>query len=154
MQKQFLVPQFIDVEDKILGPITVRQFVIMLISVLFMFIEYQLAQFWLFIIEAIITFVIFAIIAFLKINGMPFHYFFLNLVQTTKRDKLRVWNKELTTAELKEYIKIDKQKVEKEVETIVPKQVSYSSLARLSLIVNTGGAYKGDNEFNLNDSNL
>lgn len=35
--QQFLVPQFIDVENKIIGPLTVRQFVIFLIAAGFIF---------------------------------------------------------------------------------------------------------------------
>ncbi|KKS92044.1 MAG: hypothetical protein UV69_C0039G0006, partial [Parcubacteria group bacterium GW2011_GWE2_43_12] len=30
--QQFVVPQFIDVEDKIIGPITVRQFIIIMVG--------------------------------------------------------------------------------------------------------------------------
>lgn len=143
MQRQFLVPQFIDVEDKIIGPITTRQFVLLLLGTLLIFIEFQLAQFWLFLIESIITVIVVGIIAFLKINGMPFHYFLLNLLQTMKRAKLRVWNKKLSTSELKALAKIAK-KDEKDVETFTPKKVSSQRLSKLSLIVNTGGTYKGD----------
>ncbi len=38
--QQFVVPQFIDVEDKILGPLTVRQFLIMLVSCLICFLGF------------------------------------------------------------------------------------------------------------------
>ena len=43
--QQFLVPQFIDVEDKIIGPITTRQFVEVLIGVLITFISYKILAF-------------------------------------------------------------------------------------------------------------
>lgn len=145
MQRQFLVPQFIDVEDKIIGPITTRQFVLMLVGTLLIFIEFQLAQFWLFLIESILTFIIFGIIAFLKINGMPFHYFFLNVVQTTKRPRLRVWNKKLKESELKDWVKSGIMKEEVK-EAFTPKSIPTSRLSKLSLIVNTGGVYKGDDE--------
>ena len=48
--QQFTVPQFIDVEDKILGPISVRQFLIMLGGGLFAFVAYKVADFALFIV--------------------------------------------------------------------------------------------------------
>lgn len=140
-QQQFLVPQFIDVEDKIVGPVTVRQFVLSLIAVLLMFIEFRLAVFWLFLIEAIFTAIIFGVLAFLKINGMPFHFFLLNLVQTRKRPNIRVWDKALSNADLKAFIVVEKEKVQQE--PVVQKRVSGSRLSQLSLVVNTGGVYKG-----------
>jgi adenosylhomocysteinase len=46
---QFTVPQFIDVEDKIFGPITTRQFLILLATGLILFIAFKLADIALFI---------------------------------------------------------------------------------------------------------
>ena len=54
MPQQFTVPQFIDVEDQILGPITVRQFVIVLADGIFLAISYKLADLTLFIILLLI----------------------------------------------------------------------------------------------------
>lgn len=143
MQRQFVVPQFIDVEDKILGPITTRQFSLILVAVLLMFIAYQLAQFWLFLIEAIVVAIIFGVIAFVRINGMPFHFFLLNLVQTGKRAKLRVWDKTLSDSDLRAFV--TKEKVQKEsAPTIVVKNVSTNRLSKLSLVVNTGGVYQDE----------
>ncbi len=45
---QYVVPQFITVEDKILGPITVRQFLILLVDTGLMFIFYKIFDFSLF----------------------------------------------------------------------------------------------------------
>ena len=42
---QFVVPQFIDVEDKIIGPITTRQFIIMLAAILMDFVAFKLLTF-------------------------------------------------------------------------------------------------------------
>ena len=90
----FLVPQFIDVESKVIGPITTRQFLIMMVAGMLDFIFYKLFYFNTFLVIAIVVTGLFAIVAFVKINGMPFHFFFLNLVQTLKRKKLRIWQKE------------------------------------------------------------
>ena len=48
--QQFTVPQFIDVEDKVIGPITVRQFIIMLAGFLAIAICYKLLDFAAFIV--------------------------------------------------------------------------------------------------------
>jgi len=140
--QQFTVPQFIDVEDKIIGPITVRQFLIMLTGFMFIGLFYKLFDFSLFLVTSILVFGISGIFAFLKINGMPFHYFVLNFVQTLGKPPLRVWNNRLNLLEAEE---------EKEVkitptETFErPRLVTTSRLAELSLIVDTKGVYRGDN---------
>lgn len=38
---QFTVPQFIDVEDKIIGTITVRQFIILLVAAILIAVSYR-----------------------------------------------------------------------------------------------------------------
>ena len=140
--QQFVVPQFIDVEDKILGPITTRQFIILLAVGIIIFGFYKLMTFVYFIGFGLTTFAIGFVLAFIKINGQPFHYFLLNLFQTVRRPKLRVWNKELTLDEVKRFLKVE------EVKVIVPRPIKEpllpTRLSELSLIVNTGGVYKGD----------
>jgi hypothetical protein len=42
MPEKFIVPQFIDNEDKILGPLTVRQFLILLGAAVLLFILYKI----------------------------------------------------------------------------------------------------------------
>lgn len=134
---QFLVPQFIDVEDKIIGPITVRQFAISIVGGIIMFLEYKLSDFGLFIFLVIPTAIIFGAIAFLKINGMPFHYFLINFLETLKQPSLRLWLKTAYT----HFVKI-----EKKVETTalpIKTPLNASHLADVSLIVDTGGLYHG-----------
>ena len=136
---QYVVPQFIDVEDKILGPITVRQFSIIMVDFLLMFIIYKLTDFALMLILNIPLLIAGIVIGFVKVNGMPFHFFLLNIIQTTRRAGTRVWNKELTDAEIIAYNKV-------EVPPPPPPKIwkeapSTSRLADLSLVVNTGGVY-------------
>lgn len=139
---QFVVPQFIEVEDKIFGPITTRQFIILLVAGLILFIAFKLADTALFIFLAAVIGGLALIIAFVKINGQPFHYFLLNMVQTARRPSRRIWAKTFSKEELQESIRSAKVEV---VE--VPKAVSrmsYSRIRDLSLIVNTGGYYSGN----------
>lgn len=140
--QQFVIPQFIDVEDKIIGPITTRQFIILLAVTIILFIAYKLFTFFYFLVFGIPVFGLGIVLAFIKVNGQPFHFFLLNLIQTMRRPKLRVWNKESTAEELRHYLK-------KEVVKIIPprpvkERMVATKLAELSLIVNTGGVYKGE----------
>jgi hypothetical protein len=136
---QFVVPQFIDVEDKIFGPITTRQFIILLVTGLLLFLIFKLADTALFIICLIVIGGFSLVLAFLKINGQAFHYFLLNTIQTRLKPKLRVWNKLYTTQELNELRKPVKVEEVVQPESHVPSQ---NRIHDLSLLVNTGGYYK------------
>jgi len=137
---QFVVPQFIDVEDKIIGPISTRQFVIMLVPLLLGALFYKLFTFGIFLVLIIPIFIICGLLAFFKVNGMPLHYFLLNLTQTLRRPQLRVWDKELTDEEIRDRIKKEEAPPPPPPPRKAP--VTASRLHELSLVVNTGGVYK------------
>ncbi len=138
--QQFVVPQFIDVEDKIFGPITPRQFIIMLAALLTDFVAYKLATFIFFVLLFLIITGAGIIIAFAKINGQPFHYFLLNLFQTMRRPRLRVWYIPLINSD----IKISSQSAPPPAPKVVinKERPEASHLSDLALLVNTGGVYK------------
>ncbi|MFA6551099.1 MAG: PrgI family protein [Patescibacteria group bacterium] len=141
--QQFTVPQFIDVEDKIIGPITVRQFLIMLACMLLSAVAYKLSDFALFVTEALLFFALGGIVAFLRINGRPFHYFILNVIQTLKKPKLRVWNSQAGKEKYKPEAEIEIKQVVK----AQPKPLyARSRLAEAALIVDTGGVYQGGDQ--------
>ncbi|MFA5754108.1 MAG: PrgI family protein [Patescibacteria group bacterium] len=138
--QQFTVPQFIDVESKIIGPITTRQFLILLSAAIIIAISYKVFDFSLFLFVGVLILGLAAVFAFVKVNARPFHLFVLNIVQTSRRPRLRVWNNKINF--------IDK------VEAITPISVEASApprpvfkesrLAELSLIVDTKGRYRGE----------
>ena len=142
--QQFTVPQFIDVEDKIIGPITARQFIIMLAGFLIIALCYRFFDFSLFVGSGLSIFAISGVFAFFKVNGMPFHFFVLNFIETSKKPKTRVW--------LNRSIRIDIFKTDdtethaKEYAPVQKKHISTSRLSELALIVDTRGAYRGEEE--------
>jgi len=138
--QQFTVPQFIDVESKIIGPITTRQFLIILAAAVIIGISYKLFDFSLFLLITVVVLIITSVFAFVKVNGRPFHYFVLNITQTVRRPGTRVWNNRLTVFE-----EIDRTPIVKPEEKPVEKeQYKKSRLAELALVVDTKGKYKGE----------
>jgi hypothetical protein len=145
---QFVVPQFIDVEDKVIGPISVRQFITMLAGGGLIFLDYELIyrlnnNFWFFVIVAFFTGAATLVFTFIKVNGRPFHYFLLNLIATMKEPRLRIWNKTLSVGELR------RQKTPLANPTsVVParKTLTASKLALLTLVVDTGGAFRASSD--------
>lgn len=139
MPGQFMVPQFIESEDKIIGPITVRQFLICLAAAGVLFVEYKVLTAAYFVFAAMVTGGLAGVFGFLRINGQPFHIFFLNFIQTQIRPALRVWNKSAGLEQIGKEKIIGLPTVES-----TPKKSRPSStrLRELALTVNTGGVYK------------
>ncbi len=144
MPEKFIVPQFIDNEDKILGPITVRQFLICLSATFLLFIEFKLLNTIYFAFAAALTGGVAGIFSFVKINGQPFHIYFVNVLQTRTRPALRVWQKELTDSQLRAYIQ-ETPPVSIILKTIKHRPES-TRLRDLALTVNTGGVYNADDD--------
>jgi len=135
--QQFTVPQFIDVEDKIIGPITTRQFVIILAGSLIIFVSFKFFTLAYFLIVGGFTFINVILFAFFRVAGRPFHFFVLNFIQTILKDGLRVWRNDQDSVMEEE---IMEHKVE--VTRIRQRQYTSSRLAELSLIVDTQGKFK------------
>jgi len=137
--QQFTVPQFIDVENKIIGPITTRQFLIILAAGIVAALSYKLFDFSLFLTITIVVLGLAVVFAFVKVNGRPFHFFILNVVQTMRRPRLRIWNNRAIITEIEE-----KSVVKSEAKPVPKEYYKKSRLAELALVVDTKGRYQGD----------
>lgn len=91
---QFQVPQFIDVEDKIFGPLTLKQFIYLsggigLITLIYFYIPFFMG---IFLMPAVAG--LSAVLAFYKVNNKPF----INMAESATmyffRNKLYIWKKE------------------------------------------------------------
>ncbi len=143
--QQFVVPQFIDVEDKIIGPLTTRQFLIMLAGGFGMFIEFKVADFSLFVFLGLFTLALTGLFAFLKVNGMPFHFFVKNFLETLRSPKRRVWRKQVLEGELADFLRQPAAVVR--APTLARHQpLPHSRLQQLALEVDTGGVFKMEDE--------
>ena len=138
--QQFVVPQFIDVENKIFGPITTRQFLVLLAAGLMIFIAYRYADTALFIAIAVIVGGAALSFSFVRVNGQVFHLFLLNIIQTMKRPSLRIWNKTYSNKELEFFRKSNESP--DVIEMVAVKTVRKQHIRDLSLVVNTGGYYR------------
>lgn len=131
---QFLVPQFIDIESKIIGPISGRQFIISIITMALCYIWFELFPAFIFVPAIFVTGAIGGTLAFAKVNGQRMHYFLLNVIQTLKRPRLTVWHR--LSYEKPAVISAPPKPA------FVPKEApNQSRLAEMSLMVDTGGVY-------------
>ncbi len=91
---RFQVPQFIEIEDKIFGPLTFKQFIYVaggvgLSVILFLFLPIFLA-----VIIALPIVLFAAALAFYKVNSKPFVNVVEAFVKYTLTNKLYIWKKE------------------------------------------------------------
>ncbi len=140
MADQFVVPQFLDVEAKIIGPITMRQFAIMILAALFDFLAFRLiSNILVFVVIALIITGLAAVFAFARVNGQPFHIIFLNMVQTIRKPLIRIWDKNRSDADIKVMMKKEEEGIPEPLP--VKASLDSSRLGDITLILNTGGTY-------------
>lgn len=91
--RQFQVPQFIEVEDKIFGPLTLKQFLYVLGGGSIIFLLYVFLPFWLTFILGIPVGAFFLALAFYTINGQPFIKVLEAALSHYSKARLYIWRK-------------------------------------------------------------
>ena len=91
---QFEVPQFIEVEDKIFGPLTWRQFVYLSGGIGMAVVMFFFLPFILFALFGIPLALLAGALAFYPVNNRPFSYFLEGVVNFVFRPKRYLWRKE------------------------------------------------------------
>lgn len=92
---QFQVPQYIDIEDKVIGPLTIRQFLYLLAAGAIVFVLYTILNLYVTIILAIPIAVIAFALGFIKVNNQPFINAIKNLFGFLKKPDFYVWKKQM-----------------------------------------------------------
>lgn len=94
---QFKVPQFIDIEDKVFGPLTFKQFAYLAGGAGFGYLSFRFLPI-IFSIFVGPAFIIFALaLAFMKYNDKPFIHVVESFVKFYSRSRLYLWRKENPT---------------------------------------------------------
>lgn len=129
---QFQVPQNIDLEDKIIGPLTLKQFIILVVGGMIDYIWYTLFDASLFILFFLPTTLLTLALVFAKVQDQPFPKFLGSLALFVLKPKLLTWGK---TPPLKI---VEFQKKAKE-QIIHPKHSTESQIQKLAVIIDTQG---------------
>ena len=134
---QFKVPQNISMEDKIAGPLTMVQFIIMIVGGGIAFVVLNITLIspvnqFLAIIVALLTIVL----AIGRFNDQPMYKFFKYIILFVTTPRTRVWHKEGHTVQLvKPSIHIVNQK-----EHHTAKSVTKDDIARLAKVLDSRGS--------------
>lgn len=98
---QFKVPQFIDIEDKLFGPFTFRQFAYLAGGAGMIFVLYKVLPFWIAVLFIIPIAGLTLALTFYRINNKPFIYYLQAGISYAIGDKLYVWKQRLVKPTLK-----------------------------------------------------
>lgn len=142
---QYKVPQDVEAEDKLIGPLSLRQFIYVIIGVVWAGLMFFILRpnnspspavnYTIMAILIIPITGFFLLLGFGRRQEQSFEKYFVALVRFYFVPRVRVWDKDLSTVEL----------VKEEVaapEIITEKNVSKSSLEQLALVMDTHGFMK------------
>jgi hypothetical protein len=94
---QFKVPQFIDIEDKVFGPFTWREFVYLAGGAGFVYLSFKLLPIFLALIVAPIFGGLALALTFFKFNDKPFINALESFIRFYSRSRLYLWHKQDST---------------------------------------------------------
>lgn len=102
---RFQVPQFINIEDKIIGPLTVKQFVYLvggagMIYIVYTYLPFYLAFFFILPVAALVL-----SLAFFKPNGKPFVFMLQAAIRYAISSRLYLWRRAERRVTPKEAVK-------------------------------------------------
>jgi len=88
------VPQFIDTEDKIVGPLTAKQLGWLFFAGAILLVIWNLLDFASFVIVGFLVVALFSAFAFYRPNGQTFLKFLISLIFFGVRPKIYVWKRD------------------------------------------------------------
>jgi len=90
---QFQIPQFTEIEDKIIGPFTLKQFLYLVVGAVVVYIFYRLFPFFVFLLLSVPVAAICLALAFIRVNQQPLMNVVKNFFRFVKKPDLYVWKK-------------------------------------------------------------
>jgi hypothetical protein len=134
---QYKVPQNVETEDKILGPLSIKQFIYLIIAVLWAFLMWRLFTWFLplAVLLALPVSGFLVLLAFGSREGVPFEDYVVGFIKFLTLPRKLEWQKD----ESKEMIITE---APKKVEEVKAKNVTKGQLKQLAAIIDTRGGIK------------
>lgn len=142
MAQQYQVPQFVDVEDKIFGPLTAKQFMMFVVALLIigaLWVSPLPPQATIIIAIPILIFTI--LLAFYKVNGRTFVWYLYSIVHFAFTGKTFLWERRWEA----DKISLRRDELNREIErkhtpgTPVKKVFDETRIQKLARILDTSG---------------
>jgi hypothetical protein len=133
---QFKVPQFIDIEDKVFGPLTFKQFAYLAGGLGFGYLSFKMLPIIISIFLGPVLVAFGVALAFMKYNDKPFIHVVESFVKFYSHSRLYLWHKEAPKST--DTVKMTKAPVTKSARNALPQ----SNLSTLSLNLDIIGSKK------------
>ena len=149
MPQQYQVPQFVDVEDKIFGPLDAKQFIMFIVAFLIigaLWVSPLPPQATIILAIPIIIFTI--LLAFYKVNGRSFMWYLYSMAHFIFTGKQFIWERRWEA----DFIALRSEQLEREVEkkkaSIGPTKKSFDGgrIKTLARILDTSGHIVNEDE--------
>ncbi len=129
---QFSVPQFTEVEDKIIGPLTLKQFIIILIGGAIIFVLYRAIPGFLFILPCLPVAGLTLIMAFYRYNERPLEDLALGALGFIADPRVYIFNKQSAPPSEQKKVPV---KITKEATAALSPEERFSRLQKLTYIL-------------------
>lgn len=140
---KFKVPQKIDIEDKIVGPLTMKQFVYLLVGGMISYTTIKMANIAAIIFIGVPVALISLCLAFVKIQDQSFSKFLFSLVLFVIKPRNRAWVKQWQTEGVTTFVVHPQENTN--IIRHEAKHVKQSDLEKLSKILDMRGRPKTNN---------
>lgn len=134
---QYKVPQKIDLEDKIIGPLTLKQFIYLLAGGMIDFVIYSTSQsFFAWVLIVLVSLIALAF-TFVQIEDQPFSYLVSSFMSFLLRPKIRLWDKR---GKVERMVEFENKKPEKPSGPVAkrPEEIK-SALESMAQVLDTHG---------------
>lgn len=144
MANQYKIPQKLDIEEKIIGPFTLRQFFYMIgggILVYALFNIFGKTNLTVFLLSALPIAVITVVLVFVRVNERSFEFFLFSLFAFLKNPRALRWKKSarMINFEMMAKTSEDEQAKQKEMKRLAKKGIVQSQLSELASILDSRG---------------
>lgn len=106
---QFQIPQFIDTEDKIAGPLTLKQLLYVMGAGILIFATYWIFAAWLWFFIAMTAGITAVALAFVKYNGQPLQKILISGLGFVLKPRLYLWKREAIESVLEDKVLTDRR---------------------------------------------
>lgn len=136
---QYNIPQFIDSEDKIIGPVTIRQMAYLAIgTVIIGFLWMYKPNVVFFFLLAVPIGLFCLAFAFFKINGLNFEVMISNIISFVSKPTLMLWSRQIENKEPIIKVLVEKRNTS----NIIDNEYSQSKVEELAWLMDTYGQNK------------
>lgn len=125
---RYQVPQFIEVEDKIFGPLTLKQFIYLAGGAGLSFVIYTILPFFIAFILIILVMAFSVALSFYRVNNKPFINILESAIKYYVSSKLYIWKK----SDKKAQMKVPAGAAGKEYSSVMVPKISDSKLKDLT----------------------